>query len=98
MFARVSTFSGTAEQVDAAIRAGQERILPQARQIQGYQGSLYLVDRTSGKAMAVTFWESEEAMRASEEAADRLRADVAQSLGGEIVSVDRYEVATDERP
>ena len=88
MFARVSTFAGSPDQVDESIREGREQIVPAVRQIRGCKGLLYLVDRTTGKAMSVTLWETEEAMRMSEQAADQIR--------GESVQVERYEVAIDE--
>ena len=88
MFARVSTFAGSPDQVDESIREGREQIVPAVRQIPGCKGLLYLVDRTTGKAMSVTLWETEEAMRMSEQAADQIR--------GESVQVERYEVAIDE--
>jgi hypothetical protein len=40
----------------------------------------------------VTFWESEEALRASEEAADKLREDSAEAMSDTIAGVERYEV------
>ncbi len=51
-----------------------------------------LVDRHSGKTLGITFWESEEAMRASEEVANRLREESAEAGSGTIAGVERYEV------
>jgi hypothetical protein len=51
-----------------------------------------LGDRRSGKTLGITFWESEEAMRASEEAADRMREETAEAGGDTIAGVERYEV------
>ncbi len=93
MFARVSTLQGPASEVDEGIRYVRENVLPRAAQMDGYKGAYLLVDRQSGESVSVTLWESEEALRASEEAADRLRGDAAGSLGAEIASVKRYEVA-----
>jgi uncharacterized protein YbjQ (UPF0145 family) len=42
--------------------------------------------------LGITFWESEEAMRASEEAADRMREETAEAGGDTIAGVERYEV------
>jgi hypothetical protein len=75
---------------------GKEQAVPAVRQIEGSKGVLWLVDRSTGKAMSITLWETEEAMRASEEAADQIRGESAQSAGGTVVSVDRFEVAIDE--
>lgn len=51
-----------------------------------------LGDRQSGKTMGITFWENEEAMRVSEEAANRLRSESAQASGQERARVETYEV------
>ena len=90
--ARVSTLQGPAEQVDEGIRYVRDTVMPRAAQLDGYKGAYLLIDRQSGESVSVTLWESEEALRASEEAADRLRGDAAGNLGAEIASVKRYEV------
>jgi hypothetical protein len=46
----------------------------------------------SGKTMGITFWGDEEAMRASEVAANRLRSESVEAGGGTVASVERYEV------
>jgi heme-degrading monooxygenase HmoA len=51
------------------------------RLMEGFEGMIALVDRHSGKTLGITFWESEEAMRASEEAANQLRQESAE-VGG----------------
>jgi hypothetical protein len=51
-----------------------------------------LTDRQSGKTLGISFWESEEAMRASEEGANRLREESAEAGRGTVVGVERYEV------
>ena len=93
MFARVSTFTGTSDELDEAIRQVRENVLPQTEQLDGFKGAYMLVDRQNGKSLSVTLWESEEAMSASEEAADSLRSEVADALGTQMVGVERYEVA-----
>lgn len=94
MFARVSTYEGPPEQLDRAITHGRERILPAIRNIPGFSGVLYLADRETGKALTITLWESEQAMRDSEEEAGRLRRESAEAGGETIAGVERYEVAT----
>jgi hypothetical protein len=57
-----------------------------------------LIDRESGNALAITLWEDEAAMRASEERANELRRAAAEELGAvEPPRVDRYEVAVFEK-
>ena len=80
MYARATTLRASPEQVQEAIVHYQAGI-PPLREIAGNRGAFLLVDRSAGKGIGVTLWESEEAMRASQES------------GGEIASVDEYEVA-----
>jgi heme-degrading monooxygenase HmoA len=93
VFARVSTFTGTSDQIDEAMRQVRQDVLPRTEQLDGYKGAYFLVDRQNGKSLAVTLWESEEAMSASEEEANNLRSEVADALGTQMVGVERYEVA-----
>jgi heme-degrading monooxygenase HmoA len=46
----------------------------------------------SGAALTVTTWESEEAMKASEDQADSLRSHIAMEVLGWVDRVDEYEV------
>jgi heme-degrading monooxygenase HmoA len=93
MFARVSTFQGPPDQTAEGIRIAREQILPAAKLMDGFKGIYLLFDRESGKSLSVTLWETEDDMRASEEAANRVRAESAETSGETVVSVERYEVA-----
>jgi heme-degrading monooxygenase HmoA len=93
MFARVSTYQGSPDQIDEGVRYAKENIVSRVHEVEGFEGVYLLVDRQSGKALSITLWESEEAMRASEQEANRLRSEAAESGGQEVVGVDRYEVA-----
>jgi heme-degrading monooxygenase HmoA len=93
MFARVSRFEGSPERMDEALRHVQEQVLPQLKRQDGSKGLIALGDRQSGTVLGVTLWESEEAMRASEEEANRLREDSAEASDQTVANVERYEVA-----
>ena len=97
MHARVSTFSGDASGMDQVTAQARDVVLPAARELAGFKGMVAMGDRTTGKVVAITFWESEQAMRDSEEAANRMRSDAARAGGEEIVGVERFEVVIDER-
>ena len=96
MFARVSTFQGPPDQTAEGIKVAREQILPAARLQDGFVGIYLLYDRESGRSLAITLWETEEDMRASEEAALRARTESAVTSGDVIVGVERYEVALQE--
>ncbi len=96
MFARLVTIGGRREQVDEFVRIGTERVLPQLKRLDGFEGSLVLANRRSGEIVAVTLWESEEALRATEGADYWLRAFGSEVAGGEVTGLDRYEVVSSE--
>ena len=73
MHARMSIFEGPPHMLDEGVRQAREGVLPQAKEIDpGFKGIIALTDRQVRKMVWITFWESEEAMVASEEAANRL--------------------------
>jgi heme-degrading monooxygenase HmoA len=92
MFARVSTYEGRPELLDEMHHEGIEHVLPALEMQDGFSGGLVLADRQSGKVLAVTLWESDQAMNATEDASHWLRIFSAESGGGTISSVQRYEV------
>ena len=99
MHARMSIFEGPPDKLDEGVRHAREVILPQAKEMDpGFKGIIALTDRQSGKMLGITFWESEEALRASEEAANRLREGSAEAGGGTVAGVERYEVGLFEVP
>jgi heme-degrading monooxygenase HmoA len=92
VYARISTFEGSPEHIDEGLRQVREDVLPQLQQQEGFGGLVALADRQSGKILGITFWENEEALKASEEAADRLREDSAEAMSDTIAGVERFEV------
>ena len=98
MYARVSTIEGSPDKVDDVARQTQEQTLPQLQKMKGFQGFVALGDRRSGKVLGVAFWESEEALRATEEALSSVRSGAAEAAGGTLTSVERYEVLVNEAP
>jgi hypothetical protein len=92
MYARVTTLEGPPERMDDATRFVQEQVLPLLQQLDGFKGFIALGDRQSGKLLGVALWESEEAFRATEEAAARIRGGAAEATGGTVAGVENYEV------
>lgn len=91
MFARVSTYDGSPDKVEEGIQTVHEIFIQQEP---GFKGAYFLVDRKSGRAMTITLWESEEAVRDTTGVANPLRSRIAQSLGvTQEPMVEIYEVA-----
>jgi hypothetical protein len=93
MHARMSFFEGPPHMIDEGVRQAREVVLPQTREIDpAFKGIIALTDRQARKMVWITFWESEEAMGASEEAADRLSQQTVDLAGGMVAGVESYEV------
>jgi heme-degrading monooxygenase HmoA len=97
VFGRMTTLEGAPESIDEGVRALREQVFPGAKAMDGFKGLIGLADRSTGKMMAVTLWETEEAMKASEEGADQLRVSTADATAARIALVERLEVIFDER-
>ena len=98
MHARVTTIQGAPGKVDDVARQVQEQTLPQLQKLEGFQGFVALGDRQSGKLLGVSFWESEEALRANEQAVSDVRSKAAETADGIVASVEQYEVLVNEAP
>ncbi len=91
MFARLGAWQGSAEELERWIERGRDHVKPSIREDAGLKAAYWLADRASGKGLIVTFWESEEAMRASEEARRRRQAATSAATGAQ-VTTERYEI------
>ena len=98
MHVRVTTIQGAPGKMDDAERHIQEQTLPQLQNMEGFQGFVALGDRKSGKMLGVAFWESEEALRATEGAVSSVRSGAAEAADGIVASVEEYEVLVNEAP
>ncbi len=96
MWARVSHIKGSPDRVESGIRNFKEAVIPAGREMAGFKGGYLLVERESGRFMGITLWETEEALRKSVEAANRLRAQAAETAAAsEPPIVEVYEVAVE---
>ncbi len=69
MFARATIGEALPERLDKMTHEIREHVLPALRMQDGFVEVLVLVERGSRKVLAVTLWESEQAMNATEEVA-----------------------------
>jgi heme-degrading monooxygenase HmoA len=98
MYARVTTIQGSPGKIDDAKGHVQEQTLPQLQKMEGFKGFVALGDRQSGKVLGVSFWESEEALRATEQAVSDVRSGAAGAADGIVAGVEQYEVLVNEAP
>jgi heme-degrading monooxygenase HmoA len=93
MHARLTRFDGSPERIDDAVRQTEDVWLPRLREIDGFGGILSLADRRTGTVVAITYWESEEAMGASNEKVAEVRKDAADAVAVRSQPiVEHYEV------
>jgi hypothetical protein len=92
MHARVTISETDPDKVDLALQVINDDIIPAAKQIPGLKGAYWLGDRVTGKGVTITLFESEEALKNSEETGKQLRSEAAKKIGLTIQSIDRYEV------
>jgi hypothetical protein len=96
MFARVTTFEGPSEQVEAAMAIFRDEVIPWLKDATGFRGWIVLVDRERERTMGLTFWATEEAMKDEDTSGAVLRDDLAASVGIEMKSLEFFEVVAVE--
>ena len=92
MFSRVNFLETAPERIDDVARVVRDIVHPGIREEPGYVGYIVLGDRSTGKALGVTLWETAEAREASDAKARQIRPRVEEGTGGTMRSVERYEV------
>lgn len=90
MYARIGVWHGSPAELESWA-ARSEGVKESVSREPGSKGGFFLRDAESGKALTITLWESEEALRASEEARSRIQATTAANSGAQ-VTTERYEV------
>ena len=98
MHARVTTIQAAPGKVDDVARQVRKQTLPRLQKVEGFKGFVALGDRQSGKVLGVAFWESEEALRATEQAVSNVRSGAAGAADGIVAGVEEYEVLVNEAP
>jgi heme-degrading monooxygenase HmoA len=98
MHARVTTLEVPPDRIDVAKRNVREQVLPRLSQMEGFKGMVALGSGQSGKLQGVAFWESEEALRATDQSVVPVREGVAEAAGGTVAGVEEFEVFMFEAP
>ena len=99
MYARVAFFEDhDPAQIDELIRRLDERSRRHAELLPESKAFLTLVDREAGKSIGITFFETLDAMEASEAALAQFPQTYPDSLKGRRVALEVYEVGVVDRP
>ena len=92
MYARSTTIQAQSSSIDDGIAFVRDTVMPALQGMDGFIGVSLMVDRQSGRCIATSAWESEEAMRASSEAVRSVREQATQAFGG-TADVEGWEIA-----
>jgi quinol monooxygenase YgiN len=92
VYARSTTVQAQPGFIDAGIAHMRDKTMPALQAIDGFVGLSLLVDRQSGRCIATSAWESEEAMRANAEQVRPIRDSAVQVFGGP-ATIDEWEIA-----
>jgi heme-degrading monooxygenase HmoA len=95
MFARVSTYRTTAE---STADGPSEDTLRHVLEIPGCRGIYFLNGTASDKALSVTLWDTEEALTASQQAANKLRSATSGEQKIQILEVEEFKVTASKLP
>ncbi|WNG95348.1 antibiotic biosynthesis monooxygenase [Mycobacterium sp. ITM-2016-00318] len=96
MYARSTTIQAQPTSIDAGITHMRDKVMPAIEAVDGCVGLSLLVDRRSGRCIATSAWESEEAMRASAGTLRPMRDRAAELFGGG-AQIEEWEIAVMHR-
>jgi heme-degrading monooxygenase HmoA len=81
------------DQADRAIDFYKTSVLPSLEDLEGFCSSSLLLNRSTGRAVSSTTFDSREAMQRNEEQAKELRNTRTRELGADILDVGEFELA-----
>jgi heme-degrading monooxygenase HmoA len=90
MFARVSTYKTGPD----SVAAPSDDVVKRALEMPGCVGIYYLNGKDADTALSITLWDTEAALTASQETANRIRSDTSAAQKTEILNVEEFEVTT----
>jgi hypothetical protein len=92
MWARSTSIQAQTSSIDDGIAHVRDTVMPALEGLDGFIGMSLLVDRPSGRCIATSAWETEEAMRASAESIRPVRDRAVEMFGG-TAEVDEWDIA-----
>jgi len=96
VYARSTTIRAHPESIEQGVAFMRDEAMPVVLGMEGCVGMSLLVDRTSGRCITTTAWQSKEAMDATAEQVRSMREHIAEMLGGR-PQVDEWEIAVMHR-
>jgi heme-degrading monooxygenase HmoA len=97
MYARSTTITADPTRMDDGIADVHENVMPAVSGMNGCVGLSMLCDRSSGRCIVTTAWETEEAMAATREGVRRMRERATEQFGASQPEVREWEIAAMHR-
>jgi hypothetical protein len=95
MYARRTVTKAAPEQAEKAKEVMENSLIPKAKQLPGFAGGYWLIDRASGEGLTFTFFDTKENLEASAAQAKEIRAGAASEIGATVQEVGQFEVGVD---
>jgi hypothetical protein len=92
MHARVTLLTTTPDKIGDVQSSIEGTVIPTLKGVAGFSGGHFLADRSSGKCIGITLFESEAALAGSRDAAAGIREKVMQQAGVTFTGIEEYEV------
>ena len=92
MYARSTTVQGDPQRMDEGIANVRDEVMPAVQSMPGCMGLSMLCDRSTGRCILTTSWDSQESMSASRDAVMSMRERATEMMGGEF-TVQEWEIA-----
>jgi len=92
MFARSTTMRGNPQAVDDLVAIVRDEVMPMVTQLNGCVGLSLMVEKDTGRAIATSAWETEEAMHDSAEQVRASRERAAERFGA-TTELQEWEIA-----
>jgi heme-degrading monooxygenase HmoA len=98
MFLRATRVQTPPDKVEQAIENFKTNTVKSLRAAPGNQGAVLLVNRETGAALGITYWESAKALAANEQTGIQARTQTLKSVPGtQIINVERAELMIMDR-
>ena len=102
MYVRGTDVQVKSGKMQELIKVYDDLVVPAQKAAKGYQGSYLMTDASSGKAIAISIWETEADMLASESDSGYLQEVLTKLAGLDLFEgppkLDKYELSSENSP
>jgi heme-degrading monooxygenase HmoA len=95
MHARMGRITFSPDKADDVESHVSANVVPRYEDADGFKGFTLLLDRSGGQGVGISFWESEDAMRATDDIGDQARQGAAEAGEGSDQGRQYFEVVID---